>query len=218
MSAAPTPPSAHILADIERALKRALDVGVSSSILLVTAPLSLGVAAAIAATMGRPIFYSQERTGQHGRPFRFLKFRTMRQTERGEDPIASHRARLTPLGAFLRATSLDELPSLIHVVRGEMSLVGPRPLLPQYRERYTAYQSRRHEVTPGVTGWAQIHGRNRLAWEDRLDLDVWYVEHWSLPLDLRILWRTLALALSPGEIASEFDAASEEFKGSGRDV
>jgi lipopolysaccharide/colanic/teichoic acid biosynthesis glycosyltransferase len=171
--------------------KRAIDVAVSAAALTAAAPLMLGVAGAIRATMGPPVLFRQRRPGLGGEPFTLLKFRTMRDPAPGEEMLSSDAARTTRLGRALRATSLDELPTLVNVLRGEMSLVGPRPLLMRYVGRYTPEQARRHEVKPGVTGWAQIHGRNAPGWEERLARDVWYVDHRSLGLDVRILLATV---------------------------
>ena len=166
-------------------MKRAVDL----VLVLLTAPIWLLVLAATAlavrVAMGRPVFFRQQRAGRLGRPFTLIKFRTRRP---GAGP---DNARLTPCGRFLRRTSLDELPELWHVWRGEMSLVGPRPLLLEYLPRYTPEQARRHEVRPGITGWAQVHGRNALTWEEKFQLDVWYVDHRTMWLDLRILAMTV---------------------------
>jgi lipopolysaccharide/colanic/teichoic acid biosynthesis glycosyltransferase len=194
--------------------KRALDVAGAASALVVLAPLLAGVAVAVAALHGRPVLFRQERPGLEGRIFTLRKFRTMRPPRAGEDPVGSDPARLTPLGRFLRASSLDELPTLWNVLVGEMSLVGPRPLLTQYLPRYSARQARRHEVKPGITGWAQVNGRNALSWEEKLELDVWYVEHRSLGLDLRILLRTAGGVLRRDGIAREGHATMPEFTGS----
>lgn len=195
-------------------LKRGLDVGVAASALVAFAPILLGVAAAVRLTLGSPVLFRQERPGLHARTFPLLKFRTMRPPQPGEEGPDSDAARLTRLGRFLRATSLDELPSLINVLRGEMSLVGPRPLLVRYLPRYSAEQARRHEVPPGLTGWAQVNGRNALSWEDKFALDVWYVDHRSMLLDLRILFRTLQSVVLRQGISSEGHATMPEFMGS----
>lgn len=178
-----------------RLTKRALDVAGSGFLLCATAPLMTLASVAIRTTMGKPVIFRQRRPGLHGRPFELLKFRTMRVPRPGEDPMKTDADRLTGLGRFLRATSIDELPTLWNVLKGEMSLVGPRPLLMEYLERYTPRQARRHEVKPGITGWAQVHGRNALPWDEKLEMDVWYVDHQSLVLDLRVLARTLVTVL-----------------------
>lgn len=180
-------------------------------LVLVTLPIwltiSLLVAAAIICTMGRPVLFRQERAGCGGRPFLFLKFRTMRDGE-GTDA-----ERTTRLGRILRKTSLDELPQLWHVLSGKMSLVGPRPLPTRYLPRYSPEQARRHEVRPGITGWAQINGRNAISWERKFELDVWYVDHASLALDLRILWRTVFRTAACADINASESETMEEFKG-----
>lgn len=165
-------------------MKRLLDIMLSAPALLLAAPLMLAVALAIRWRMGRPVLFRQQRPGLHGQSFTLYKFRTMRG---GSAPDGQ---RLTPLGHWLRRFSLDELPQLFNVLKGDMSLVGPRPLLVEYLDVYTSAQARRHEVKPGLTGWAQVHGRNALPWSRRLALDVWYVDHRSLWLDVRILART----------------------------
>jgi lipopolysaccharide/colanic/teichoic acid biosynthesis glycosyltransferase len=195
-------------------MKRALDLVGSSLGLLMTSPVLLGVAVAIRATMGAPVMFRQKRPGLHGEPFELVKFRTMRLPRPGEDVLRTDGDRLTPVGRFLRASSLDELPTLWNVLRGDMSLVGPRPLLVQYLERYTPDQARRHDVKPGVTGWAQINGRNAITWERKFDLDVWYVEHQSFWLDLRILATTVLKVLRREGISHGGEATMGEFMGS----
>lgn len=197
------------------AAKRGLDVFGAALGLAVTAPLWLGGAVAVRLSMGSPAFFRDRRPGLGGRPFTLLKLRTMREPAPHESRLASDGARLTALGRFLRATSIDELPSLLNVLRGDMSLVGPRPLLMQYLERYTPEQARRHDVKPGLTGWAQIHGRNAVDWPERLALDVWYVDHCSLALDLKILVRTVSLVLRRQGIHAEGRATMREFTGGG---
>jgi sugar transferase EpsL len=176
--------------------KRFLDLALGIPGLVVLLPV-LGVSSLIVwICLGRPILFRQKRPGLGGRPFLFLKFRTLRDARDAQGNLLPDSERLTPCGHFLRSLSLDEWPSLINVLRGDMSLVGPRPLLMEYLDRYDKVQARRHEVLPGITGWAQIHGRNTLSWEQRFALDVWYVDHWSLGLDLKILlisvWKTLS--------------------------
>lgn len=196
--------------------KRALDIFGAAVGLVITAPLWVGGAAAVRITMGSPVLFRDRRPGLGGRPFTLLKLRTMREPALGEARLTSDGARLTRVGQFLRATSIDELPSLLNVLRGDMSLVGPRPLLMQYLDRYTPEQARRHEVKPGLTGWAQIHGRNAVDWPERFALDVWYVDHRSLALDLKILVRTVAIVLRREGIRAEGQATMGEFIGSGR--
>lgn len=200
----------------ERTAKRALDVAVSAAGLVSTAPVTVPVAVAIAATMGRPVLFEQIRPGKDGEPFPMYKFRTMREPKPGEDRLASDADRITRLGAFLRATSLDELPTLINVLRGEMSLVGPRPLLMRYLDRYTPEQMRRHDVKPGITGWAQINGRNAISWDEKFRLDVWYVDNQSLALDLEILLKTAWSVVRREGISAEGHATMPEFMGVSR--
>jgi lipopolysaccharide/colanic/teichoic acid biosynthesis glycosyltransferase len=189
-------------------VKRVFDGIAAGLALLVLLPLFLVIALLIRWRMGPPVFYRQLRSGLHGRTFELVKFRTMRQAVEGTDA-----ERLTPLGGRLRESSLDELPQLWNVVKGDMSLVGPRPLLPSYLPRYSARQARRHEVRPGLTGWAQVHGRNAISWEERLELDVWYVEHRSLGLDLKIIWRTFRKVLNREGISEPGHATMTEFPG-----
>jgi len=193
------------------AVKRLADVVVAAVLLVVTAPLLAAVAGVVLVAMGRPVLYRQARPGRHGALFDVAKFRTMRPGPSGCD-TASDAARLTPTGRWLRATSLDELPSLYHVLRGQMSLVGPRPLLPEYLDRYTPEQARRHEVRPGITGLAQVGGRNALSWEDRLRLDVRYVDELSLRLDLAILARTVVTVLRRDGITAAGHASMPAFR------
>ena len=194
-------------------IKRSLDVAVAAAALLACAPLMLAIALAVRLTLGRPVLFAQERPGRHGVPFRLIKFRTMREAvDAGGRPLPDGE-RLTGLGRTLRATSLDELPELWNVLRGEMSLVGPRPLLTEYLPLYTPEQARRHEVRPGITGWAQVNGRNALSWEDKFRLDVWYVDNRSLRLDLKILWLTAVKVLRREGISQEGHATAELFRG-----
>jgi len=174
----------------------------------------LVVTLAVRIKLGAPIFFAQTRPGLHGKPFTLFKFRTMLNVRGADGQLLSDGERLTGFGRFLRSISLDELPEIINVLRGEMSLVGPRPLLMQYLPRYTADQARRHEVRPGITGWAQVNGRNAITWEEKFALDVWYVDHWSLALDARILVRTLWKVLTREGIAGGGNATAPEFLGS----
>lgn len=194
-------------ARVTRAGKRAVDVGVSGVLLVVSAPIAAGVAVAVRASMGSPVLFRQQRPGLGGRIFTLYKFRSMAD---GPGPDAE---RLTGVGRFLRSTSLDELPQLWNVLKGDMSLVGPRPLLPQYLDRYSVRQARRHEVRPGITGLAQVNGRNALGWPERLELDVRYVEQLSVGLDLRIIARTVASVLRREGISAAGDATMTEFLG-----
>lgn len=193
--------------------KRAIDVTTASMVLTLTAPAMGAAAMGIRATMGSPVLFRQERIGRGGRIFTIYKFRTMRHPLPHEGP-ESDAVRITRLGRVLRQTSLDELPQLFNVLKGDMSLVGPRPLLVRYGPRYTAEQRRRHDVLPGLTGWAQIHGRNAVSWEERFAHDVWYVDHWSLRRDARILLRTAATVLRRDGIAADGHATMPEFMGS----
>jgi lipopolysaccharide/colanic/teichoic acid biosynthesis glycosyltransferase len=195
------------------AAHRAVDVAVAGALLLVTAPLLVPAALAVRATLGTPVLFRQPRVGRAGEPFDLVKLRTMRAAGAGEDGPDTDRKRLTRLGRFLRATSIDELPSLLAVLRGEMSIVGPRPLPVRYLPRYSARQARRHDVRPGLTGWAQVNGRNRLGWDDRLELDVWYVEHRSLRLDLRIIARTVPVVLGRAGVSADGHATMPELAG-----
>ena len=170
--------------------KRALDIALAGGALLALAPLLAVIALAVWATAGRPILFRQVRPGRDASLFTLLKFRSMRAPRSGEVWFTSCEQRLSPFGRFLRTTSLDELPELWNVLMGDMSLVGPRPLLPEYLPEYTPGEQRRHTVRPGLTGWAVVNGRNTLPFRERLRLDVWYVDHWSLGLDLHILART----------------------------
>ena len=194
-------------------LKRALDIVAAGLALLLLSPLLAGVAALLLLAQGRPVLFAQLRPGLGGRPFRIYKFRTMRHAHDAAGRPLSDAARLTALGRFLRGTSLDELPELWNVLRGDMSLVGPRPLLPEYLPLYSAAHRRRHEVRPGLTGWAQVNGRNALDWPRRLDLDVWYVDHLSLWLDLRILARTVVAVLGRRGISQPGHATMQPFRG-----
>lgn len=197
-------------------LKRAFDFTLSLGLMLLLSPVMLVTAMLIAWRMGFPVVFRQQRPGLYGRPFEVLKFRTM-SDEAGTDgqPLPDE-ARLTALGAVLRRFSLDELPQLFNVLRGEMSLVGPRPLLMEYLPLYTREQMRRHDVRPGITGWTQVNGRNDLSWEDKFALDVWYVDHRSFWLDLRILAMTAGRVFSGSGVSKEGFATTEKFRGSGR--
>jgi lipopolysaccharide/colanic/teichoic acid biosynthesis glycosyltransferase len=195
-------------------IKRVADVLTAGSLLFLTLPVLAAIALAIRLALGSPVLFRQTRPGLHGRPFDLLKFRTMRDTRGADGQMRPDAERMTPLGRWLRRTSLDELPELLNVLKGEMSLVGPRPLLMQYLERYTPHQARRHEVLPGITGLAQVSGRNQLSWEDRFDLDVWYVDHWSLWLDARILLRTVRKVIGGEGVSQPGHETAAEFMGS----
>lgn len=195
-------------------MKRIFDAITSVIALLVLAvPLTLLVLQ-IRRKLGSPVFFRQIRPGQHGLPFEMVKFRTMTQATGPDDRLLSDDERLTPLGRFLRSSSLDELPELWNVLKGEMSLVGPRPLLMAYLPLYSPEQARRHEVKPGITGWAQVNGRNALSWEEKFRLDVWYVDHRSLWLDFKILGLTVRKVLVREGISAQGDATMPIFRGS----
>ncbi len=194
--------------------KRLFDLVVSAIALIVTLPLLAALALLVRWKLGRPILFRQQRPGLHGRPFTIYKFRTMNDARDADGNLLPDAQRLTPFSHFLRSTSLDELPELWNVLRGEMSLVGPRPLLMQYLDRYTPEQARRHEVKPGLTGWAQVNGRNAISWEQRFAFDVWYVDHLSFWLDVKILLLTFGAVLSRRGISQPGHATIEEFMGS----
>ncbi len=195
------------------ASKRFFDLVLTIPAFLLLSPVLGMIALLVWLVDGKPIFFRQSRPGLHGAIFTLIKFRTMRQqVDESGKPLPDGQ-RLTQLGRFLRATSLDELPEFWNVIRGEMSLVGPRPLLVAYLERYSPEQMRRHEVLPGITGWAQVNGRNAITWEEKFQLDVWYVDHWSLWLDIRILAMTVWKALKREGITQPGEATAEEFRG-----
>jgi sugar transferase EpsL len=193
--------------------KRLLDLLGATLILLVGSPVLLLLALIVRIVHGKPVLFRQQRAGYRGRLFDVLKFRTMTNRTAPDGSLLPDSERLTRLGSFLRAYSLDELPEFFNVIRGEMSLVGPRPLLMRYLERYSPDQMRRHEVHPGVTGWAQINGRNAITWDEKFKLDVWYVDHWSFWLDIKILWLTFWKILRREGISQPGHATMEEFMG-----
>ena len=199
---------------VGNAVKRTVDALAAIIGLLVLSPVFLIVSSLVMADLGRPVLFAQQRPGKDGKLFRMYKFRTMRDMVAPDGRQLSDSERLTKLGRFLRSTSLDELPELINVLLGQMSLVGPRPLLPQYLGLYTPEQARRHEAKPGITGWAQVNGRNALTWEEKFRLDVWYVDNWSLWLDLRILMMTVVKVVKRDGISSKEHATMQEFMGS----
>jgi sugar transferase EpsL len=180
---------------------------------IVLSPLLLVVALLVLIFHGRPVFFRQQRPGYRGKPFWIYKFRTMTDRSGPDGSLLPDAERLTPLGRFLRAASLDDLPQVWNILRGEMSLVGPRPLLMQYLERYSPEQMRRHDALPGITGWAQVNGRNALSWEDKFRLDVWYVDHWSFGLDIKILFLTAWKVIRREGISQPGHATMEEFMG-----
>jgi sugar transferase EpsL len=194
-------------------LKRALDVVVAGAALVMLAAPMAGIALAVWLSMGRPVLFTQLRPGLGGQLFSLYKFRSMRDARDARGRLLPDAERLTPLGRFLRRTSLDELPELLNVLKGDMSLVGPRPLLPEYLPLYNHEQARRHEMRPGITGLAQIDGRNALTWQRKFELDVWYINHWSLWLDLGILCRTVAAVLTGAGVSQPGCATSEDFLG-----
>jgi len=194
--------------------KRLFDLAVTTIGLIIILPLMLALSLVVWIFLGTPILFRQPRPGYKGRPFITYKFRTMTNRTGADGNLLSDAERLTSFGRFLRSTSLDDMPQLFNVLRGEMSLVGPRPLLMRYLERYTPEQMRRHDVLPGITGWAQINGRNALDWEEKFRLDVWYVDHWSFWLDLKILLLTPWKVFTREGINQPGHVTVEEFKGS----
>jgi lipopolysaccharide/colanic/teichoic acid biosynthesis glycosyltransferase len=197
--------------------KRLFDLLITGIGLLIISPVLLIVGILVRIVHGSPVLFGQTRPGLRGRPFRIFKFRTMTNAHAADGTPLPDEKRLTPLGRFLRASSLDELPELFNILRGEMSLVGPRPLLMQYLERYSPEQARRHDVLPGLTGWAQVNGRNALTWEEKFRLDVWYVDHWSFWLDIKILFLTIWKVFKREGISQPGHATMEEFMGSSKD-
>ena len=193
-------------------IKRAVDLTVAGVGLIASLPLQAGLALAIRQKLGSPVLFRQVRPGLHGKPFTMVKFRSMANVDESRGLVTDEK-RLTPFGKALRATSLDELPTLWNVVKGDMSLVGPRPLLMEYLERYTSEQTRRHEVRPGITGLAQVSGRNEVPWEERFLLDVAYVDSRSGTLDLQILWRTFAQVVRRKGISANGEATMRKFEG-----
>ena len=198
-------------------VKRLVDVVASAIGLALLSPLLAVIAVAVRITMGRPVLFRQQRPGLHAEPFEILKFRTMRDAVDASGLPLPDEERLTATGRLLRSTSLDELPALLNVLRGDMSLVGPRPLLMEYVPRYSPRQARRMEVRPGITGLAQVRGRNQLSWDVKFELDVWYVDHQSLLLDLRILLETVGRVVTRSGISAEGHATAPVFEGDGED-
>lgn len=194
--------------------KRTFDLIASLLALVLLSPLLALIALLVRLKLSSPILFRQQRPGLHGEPFILYKFRTMTDARDAQGNLLPDAERLTRLGRFLRSASLDELPALFNVLKGDISLVGPRPLLMQYLDRYTPEQMRRHEVKPGITGWAQVNGRNALTWEQKFALDVWYVDHWSLWLDLKIIALTIWKILKREGISQPGQATMEEFMGS----
>lgn len=194
-------------------MKRFIDIIFASIGLVLLSPLLVFIAIAIRINLGKPILFKQVRPGLKGKPFEMYKFRTMTNERDEHGNLLPDESRLTKLGKFLRSTSIDELPELFNVLKGDMSLVGPRPLLMKYLDRYTDEQARRHEVKPGITGLAQINGRNALSWEEKFELDVWYVDNWSLWLDFKILFLTIGKVFKREGISAEGEATMPEFMG-----
>jgi lipopolysaccharide/colanic/teichoic acid biosynthesis glycosyltransferase len=194
--------------------KRGYDFAVALTCLVFLSPLLAALAILVRWQLGSPLLFRHTRPGLHGRPFEMIKFRTMTDARGSDGQLLPDVLRLTPFGRFLRATSLDELPELWNVLKGDMSLVGPRPLLMEYLPLYNPEQTRRHAVRPGITGWAQVNGRNAISWEDKFKLDVWYVDHRSLWLDIRILWLTVKKVLVRDGISAAGEATMPRFTGS----
>lgn len=197
--------------------KRFVDLVVAVPLAVALAPIWVVVAVLVRCRLGPPVLFRQTRAGRKGKPFEVIKFRTMTNATGSTGKLLSDERRLTHLGRFLRATSLDELPQLLNVIRGQMSLVGPRPLLLTYVDRYNSDQRRRLDVTPGITGWAQVNGRNAISWEDRFNLDIWYVDHFGPGLDLKICLLTVWRLLVPRGIRAQQHSTMPEFMGSGRE-
>ncbi len=194
-------------------LKRFIDFGISFLALCFMSPLLLLLALLILINIGSPIFFVQSRTGLHGKAFTIIKFRSMTNASEKDGTLLPDAERLSRFGLFLRASSLDELPELWNVVKGDMSLVGPRPLLLEYLPLYSTEQTRRHNVRPGITGWAQVNGRNTISWEDKFKYDVWYVENQSILLDIKIVWMTIKKVFSSDGISAEGEATMPKFTG-----
>jgi sugar transferase EpsL len=193
--------------------KRLLDIALSSLGLIVLSPLLIIVGILLRVNYGSPVFFVQPRPGLHGKPFSLIKFRTMTEAFYESGEYLPDAERLKPLGRFLRKSSLDELPELFNVLRGEMSLVGPRPLLIEYLDLYSQDQARRHEVKPGLTGWAQVNGRNAISWERKFELDNWYIDNWSFGLDVKILYMTLIEVAGRKGIGQRDDTTTDKFRG-----
>ncbi len=195
-------------------IKRTIDVVVSAGALVVLSPLLIGLSIVIRRRLGRPVLFVQERPGLQGRPFHMVKFRSMSDARSSRGELLSDAERLPPFGRWLRSSSLDELPELWNVLKGEMSLVGPRPLLMEYLPLYSPEQARRHDVRPGITGWAQINGRNALTWDEKFALDTWYVDNHSLALDMKIIFLTFKTVVARDGISAGGEATMPRFTGS----
>lgn len=197
-------------------MKRFFDITIVVLSSIISVPLALLVASLVRVNLGSPVIFTQVRPGKNAKPFKMHKFRTMRDALDAEGNPLPDDQRLTEFGRFLRSTSLDELPELWNVLRGEMSIVGPRPLLMEYLPLYSQEQHRRHEVRPGITGWAQVNGRNAISWEEKFELDVWYVDNRNLWLDLKIIWLTFLKVLGREGISAKGEATITKFKGSAK--
>lgn len=204
-----------------KSLKRVFDILFSLLLLIVLSPILAVVFLMVSTKLGRPAIFKQQRPGldkkdgRGSRIFTMYKFRTMTDERDENGELLPDNVRLTSFGRFLRRTSLDELPEFWNILKGDMSFVGPRPLLVRYLDRYSTEQARRHEVRPGLTGWAQINGRNAISWEEKFELDVWYVDHWSFTLDLKILWKTVIKVIKKDGISADGEATMPEFMGRG---
>lgn len=198
---------------VKKTIKRTFDIIISLICLILFSWLFLVLYLLCKAKLGSPVFFRQNRPGLNGKIFTMYKFRTMTDARDEKGNLLSDETRLTAFGKMLRKTSLDELPELVNILKGDMSFVGPRPLLVQYLDRYTPRQARRHEVRPGLTGWAQVNGRNAISWEERFELDVWYVDNWSLLLDAKILLMTVGKVLKREGISAQGEATMSEFMG-----
>ncbi|MBR4367115.1 MAG: sugar transferase [Bacteroidaceae bacterium] len=195
-------------------LKRPADIAVSFLLLLITSPILLATMLLLKfANKGSGIFFFQQRPGLHGKIFKIVKFKTMTDERDAEGNLLPDEQRLTKVGRFVRSTSIDELPQLLNVLKGDMSMIGPRPLLVQYLPLYSPRQARRHEVRPGITGWAQVHGRNSLSWKEKFEYDVWYVDHLTLATDISVIYNTILTVISRKDIAHEGEATMTPFTG-----
>jgi sugar transferase EpsL len=203
----------NVRKSIATVVKRAMDVTMAGCCLIVLSPLIAATALVIVTTMGSPMFFRQRRPGKGAKPFTILKFRTMTDRRDALGNLLPDQARLTRTGRWIRRWSIDELPQLFNVLSGDLSLVGPRPLLMHYLPLYDSEQARRHDVKPGITGWAQVNGRNAISWDEKFKLDVWYVDHWSITLDFKILWMSLLLVLKGEGISAGGSATMPEFLG-----
>ena len=199
-------------------LKRVLDIAIASTALVLLSPVYALVAYKVKKNLGSPVLFRQTRPGLHGKPFEMIKFRTMKDAVDTQGNPLPDSERLTPFGKMLRATSLDEMPELWNVIKGDMSIVGPRPLLMEYLPLYNAEQAKRHDVRPGITGHAQVNGRNAISWEKKFELDTWYVEHQSLWLDFKIMLKTIQKVIAKDDISAEGEATMSKFTGSSEHI